>query len=65
MRWKVHFRSFINLLDYQVLDAISRREEQMAEQDVCDMTLEETKIVNNNLKNWNVPGTDGVPAKLP
>lgn len=39
-------------------------EDQKAEQEVKDISLDETLRAINRLKNWKAPGADGIPAKL-
>lgn len=41
-----------------------RGEEQKDKQDIVEITLDETRIIINSLKNVKAPDTDGIPAEL-
>lgn len=61
-RWQEYFGELLN--GEIPVTPILAWEDQRAEQEVKDISLDETLSAINRLKNWKAPGSDGIPAEL-
>lgn len=56
--WKEYFNKLFNgevINKEEPVNVVFKQEKQRTEQDVNDITLKETIIAINNLKNWKFP----------
>jgi len=60
--WMEYFKELLN--GEVPENPVPRWEEQRVELEICEITLDETKMAINSLKNWKAPGTDGISAEL-
>ncbi|KAL4084171.1 hypothetical protein QTP88_028004 [Uroleucon formosanum] len=61
-RWQEYFEELLN--GEVSVTSILAWEDQRTEQEVKDISLDETLRAINRLKNWKTPGSDGIPAEL-
>jgi len=61
-RWQEYFGELLN--GGISVTPIPAWEDQRAEQEVKDISLDETLRAINRLKNWKAAGSDGIPAEL-
>ncbi|KAL4082886.1 hypothetical protein QTP88_029540 [Uroleucon formosanum] len=61
-RWQEYFEELLN--GEVPVTSIPAWEDERAEQEVKDTSLDETLRAINRLKNWKAPGSDGIPAEL-